>query len=726
MDPLIYGKSPLEKIVSLEVTENQTELFLEDPETGKISSQFTNNKFWILSSEDHGKGWNKLKGNLFYKYGMQFNNKDERTKVYYYLKKQYRDVFMIYDDKESFMVKDGYTYFKGLKHKDPSILSFDIESTGLYHDPDSKALVISNTFRKQNQIVKKLFCYNEYDSQGELLTAWCKWVREINPSLIVGHNIYSYDFPYLNHIAQIEGITLDLGRDDSSIKIADKPSSFRIDGSRSQDYHKIRIYGREVIDTMFLAIRHDIVAKKYESYGLKPIIKVEGLEKKDRTFYDASQIRFKYKDPIEWEKIKEYCRDDSDDALALYDLMAPAFFYMTQSIPKSFQSIIETAPGSQLNSMMMRAYLQEGHSLPKADRSKPFEGAISLGEPGIYKDVYKVDVASLYPSIMIECEVYDKDKDPDGKFLRLVKIFTEERLKNKKLAKESKYHDDLQNAQKILINSCYGFLGADGLLFNSPTGAEFITKTGRDILQSAIEWAKNKGFFVVNADTDSISFNRNSFISEEERKELLKDLNSHFPDRIKFEDDGYFLTVIVLKIKNYVLWDGKKLKIKGSALKASQKEPALKEFIKRIIDSMLNSNDDYYQIYMEYVKEISNIKDIKRWATRKTISDKTLSSERTNESRVRDALEGSEYVEGDRAHFFFKDKNTLELVERFNGEYDKDRLYGKLNDTSWVFETVLDCELLFPNFKLKRNKKELDMLLTNTIHSDIVNVQEIH
>ena len=70
-----------------------------------------------------------------------------------------------------------------------------------------------------------------------------------------------------------------------------------------------------------------------------------------------------------------------------------------------------------------------------------------------------------------------------------MKIFTEERLKNKALAKTSKYHDDLQSSQKIVINSGYGFLGAAGLNYNSIECADFVTRKGREILQTAIEWA---------------------------------------------------------------------------------------------------------------------------------------------------------------------------------------------------------------------------------------------
>jgi DNA polymerase elongation subunit (family B) len=712
-DPLIYGKNPTQKLVGIEVQDDKAVLFTEDGEN--ISQKVAPNRYWVLLNRSQKQTF-RLQGNLHYQYGKQFFSQEEWNIYLQSARKTKTDFFTVYDPKEALMIKDGYTFYKGMQHTDPSILSFDIEATGLYHDNTSKVLLISNTFRKNGNITRKLFAYDDYSSQGEMLTAWCNWVRELNPSIICGHNIYSYDFPYLNYIAEQEGIELNLGRDGSALKINNKPSKFRVDGSRDLEYNKIRIYGREVIDTYFLAIKHDAAAKKYDSYGLKNIIKIEGLEKKNREFYDASVIRFKYTDPVEWDKIKRYCIDDSDDALAVFDLTSPASFYLTQSVPKTFQQVVESATGSQINAMMIRSYLQHGHSIPKASEVKSFEGAISFGNPGIYRNVHKVDIASLYPSIILACKVYDEDKDPKGNFLKIIEKFTEERLKNKKLAKESVYYDGLQNAQKIVINSGYGFMGATGLNFNSPDAAEFITSTGREILKSALEWAERMGFNVPNADTDSISYCKRDgeFITESEREENLKAINALYPERIRWEDDGYYPTVAILKAKNYVLFDGKKTKIKGSALKASTKPPALKEMIKEVIDSILNHKQNYVEIYNKYIKEACDVQDIKRWSSRKTISEKTLNSERTNEARIRDTLDGSEYVEGDRIWVYYKDKNTLELAEKFNGQYDVDRLLGMVYDTIYVFETVLDCDALFKNYKLKKNKEALKELLNET------------
>lgn len=705
---LLFGKNNLQNIVSIEPNDGSVEVFFETE--GNVSSTHLSNKYWILANTQLKKDWVRLKGELHYKWGKQFSTREEFLQYRNVFKKQ--DIFSIFDSKESLMVKDGLTYFKGMSPKDVSILSFDLETTSLDpKDANAKILLISLTFRKNQGSLKEkhLFCFDEYTSQGKMIEAFCSKVRELNPSIIVGHNILGFDFPYLKEIALKEETELFLGRDNSAITFDKYESQFRKESNQFIKYHKCKVYGREIIDTLFLSIKHDIANRKYSNYGLKTIIKEEGLEKETRTFYDASLIRENYKNKEEWIKIKEYCKDDADDALSLFDLMVPPFFYMTQSIPKSFQGVIESASGSQLNSLMIRSYLQNGHSIPKASSQTVFEGAISEGNPGIYKNVHKVDVSSLYPSIILQYEVFDRIKDPNANFLNMVKSFTETRLNYKKLLKETgdQKYDALQGAFKILINSAYGFLGAPGLAFNSPQKASFITETGRKILTTAIEWSQKNNFTLVNCDTDSISYckSNQSEISNKEQELLLENLNSLFPTKIKFEDDGYYSTVVVLKAKNYVLWDNKKLKVKGSALKATTKEKALKELINEIIQYLLNNKQNELNIlYHKYVKEALNVKDMSRWASRKSITEAVLNPERTNEQKVADALDGEEYQAGDRKYFYFKSDGSLGLLERFNGDYDKYKLIEKIWKTFQVFSTVnVDIPLL-PKYHLKTKR----------------------
>lgn len=707
MEKLIYGKSNITGIVGLEISNESIELFQQN-EDGNVISVFKPHRFWLLSHENIDGKFSRLKGDLHYKYGTQFKTREDFVEYRSYWKDM--DTFSIWNAQEAAMVKDGYCFFQGLKHKDVSILSFDIETTGLEIGKKSFVVLISNTYRDTSgNIIRKMFSHDEYETQGEMIEAWCEWVREVNPSIICGHNIFGFDLPYLHHCSD-NGLTL--GRNGSAVEFDRHESRFRKDGSQFIHYKKANCYGRTVIDTMFLAIKYD-VGRKYESYGLKAIIKHEKLERADRQFYDAGKIKDNYRIPEEMKKIKEYAEHDADDALALYDLMAPPFFYMSQSIPKTYQEVMLGATGSQINAIMMRAYLQDAHSLPKADEAREYEGAISLGEIGIYSACHKVDVASLYPSIMIQYEVVDEEKDPNKYFLQLVKTFTELRLQYKKKAKEDKYFDDLQGAYKIFINSCYGFLGTSGLLFNSPSAAAFITATGREVLQTSINWAKSKGYTIVNADTDSITYSdpNGSLINQLTRSANLEELNTFYPEKIRFEDDGYFKRVIVFAPKNYVLQkDDDSIKIKGSALKDAKRELALKEFAGEIIQELLSEGDHQkvQGIYNKYIKEIKyGIKDIKRWCSKKTITDKIFSSERSNEVKIKNAIAGSNYREGDKCWTFFTSDGNLCLMEKYSGDYDKDAMYKKVFRSAEFFTNVLP-EDLFVNYSLKRSKKQLE------------------
>jgi len=715
---LLYGKDNTERIICVEPHDGSLELFIQQ-EDGTIVSEFRDSKYWMLAEKKLGNKWSKLAGDLHYSWGTQFTNRTDYLKVKRFHKNQ--DTYSIYDPKESSMVNTGITYFKGLKREEVSVLSFDIETTGL--DPEAKdaeVLLIANTFRdSKGNITRRMFTY---DTPNEsLFDAWSAWIREINPSIIIGHNIFSFDLPYISVRASRGNQRLDFGRDGSDCHFESYESKFRKDSSQFYHYHKAKSYGREIVDTLFLALNYDRVERKYESYALKQIIAQEGLEDKDRVFYDASTIRQNYKIPAEWEKIKAYAMYDADDALKLYDLMSAPFFYMTQMIPKSYQEVNCTASGSQINAMMVRSYLQEKHSIPKATELEHYEGGMVFGNPGLYKNVFKIDVASLYPSIMRQYKVFDEDKDPNGNFLILVDTLTLMRLEYKKKAKDDKYYDNLQNAYKILINSAYGFLGAKGLNFNCVEAAAYVTETGREILEKSIEWATSKNFQIVNADTDSISFVKPdmSLFTTEERKALINDVNELYPELIRFEDDGGYTRVLVIKSKNYVLESinktgGLSVKYKGSALKATLKEPALKEFIKEIIHTLLDGKDNYLEYYNKYVKEIHMTQDIKRWASKKTVTEKVLVNKRTNEANIRDAIEGTEYTEGDKIYTYFDANGKVRLVEDWQNDHSKDKLLEKLFKTSKTFDALIP-EDTFINYTLVRSKEKLAQLLQTMV-----------
>jgi DNA polymerase elongation subunit (family B) len=617
LNKLIFGKNNTEKIVNVSYDDGLVYLYTADGD--KTNCEVIEHQAYALTHEDY-EGSTKLKGYGYYKY------------ITPILETPYEEVrghgiYRPRSAEEGFMLRHGYSYYKGMKVNDVSLLSFDIEAVGFNPFADNaKVLIITNTFRDRNgNVSKKLFSIKDYDSDFKMIEAWCAWVRETDPDILMAHNGFGYDLRYLAARGDLK-----LGRDGSLVKFDTKFSKKRKDSQQQYEYHNAHCNGREIVDTMFMSITYDI-GRKFPSYGLKRIEEHLGIAPEDRIEWDFKKY------PTEeylswpkevWEDFERYARDDADSLILMFDIMAPTLFYVNQSVPKKFQQMVNEATGSQIDSFMIRAYLQDGLALPMSSGAADFEGAISMGIPGVYDNVRKVDVASLYPSIMRQYEIYPKSKDYKKYFLQTIDYFTEERLKNKKIAKDTgdKYYDSLQNAQKIFINSCYGFMGAKYLLFNDPEGAAEVTRHGREILQKGVEWATGhrlehvvkkvvnkgkpnekkeyewilgpkistgRGYDLVNVDTDSFSITNGAAPTEQEFAQEIDELNKLYPSLIRWEDDNVYQRVVVVKAKNYVMklhptWGEPKVIYKGSSIKDQKKEPILRKMMDEIFEVLLN------------------------------------------------------------------------------------------------------------------------------------------
>lgn len=729
---LIYGKNPLQAIVGIDVKGEKLFMYTANGNNTEIV-RMPNYHYILMDKYDQKMNPGRLSGSGRYRYFAKFREKSDLYNYANLCETKGINTWYAYNPVEAAMIKDGYTMFKGLTMNQVSTLSFDIETTGVTIDDNSFTLLISNTFRDRNgNVSRRLFNFDSFDKPQDMFNAWCKWVRECDPDIFLGHNIFGFDLPYISRCARNLGIKLHLGRDASELRAGRNPRRFVARGRQICEYINYTIFGRQVIDTYFLANKFD-VQSKYPNYKLKDIIAYERMEKEGRQHWDFTENAEPWNHPESWAKFCKYAEEDADDALALFDLMMPQYFYYSQSMPIPLQEVINSNTGTQVNKFMLRSYLQNSQAIPAPSHKADYEGAISLGNPGVYHNVYKVDVASLYPSIMLQYNIYDIKKDPDRNFLAAVEHFTKERLKNKELSSkglsDSRYYKDLSDGQKIMINSFYGFLGAPGLHFNYPEGAAKVTQFGREILQSAINWCEAKGYTLVNADTDSISFVPAPGVT---MGDCLQEINGLCPDMIKWEDDGVYDAVIVVKAKNYLLKSGDKVTIKGSALKATMKETALRDFLERGLDLLISKDfSGLEEMYLDYVDQIKYLKYIEPWAFKKTVTESVLNQTTPQQVKVYNALQGTHYREGDKFRMFYKSDDELCLVDRFDGTYEPRRLYQKLYDTLSIFEPILQAHYgnyehtikssgkviikpewkrIYKNFGLKSNAKFLEAL----------------
>ncbi len=184
---------------------------------------------------------------------------------------------------------------------------------------------------------------------------------------------------------------------------------------------------------------------------------------------------------------------------------------------------------------------------------------------------------------------------------------------------------------------------------------------------------KTHNFRIANLDTDSISFAKpdGAPFSDDEQTALLADLNSNFPEKIKWEHDGIYSRVCILKAKNYILLQDGKLSKKGSALKSSKIEPRLKDFMGELITVLmadrtegLSLTTEILAVFHAYVREVYNLKNIAGWASKKTITDAVLNPERTTERKILDSMKGAVPQMGDKIYVYFGEEPGKKMVKR--------------------------------------------------------------
>lgn len=267
---------------------------------------------------------------------------------------------------------------------------------------------------------------------------------------------------------------------------------------------------------------------------------------------------------------------------------------------------------------------------------------------------------------------------------------------------------------------------------------------------------KMHNFIIGPTDTDSISFCKpdGSPFTPQELDALFKEINDISPEFIEWEEDGgdrgVYKSCLALKAKNYILWDGKKKIIKGSAFKTSSKEIALKDMMQEIVECFLHDRmDNIINVYHKYVIEATNPTDIMRWSSKKNASEAVLNCMgyekytpeqlkkkeiRPNETNIWDAIKMEELVQaGDRFFLYpailgststfktFKNGKTKETkiykygfrqAKAWNKEdHDVEQLLKRVYDTLSIFETVLNIDE-YTDYSKVRSKEQLKKLLT--------------
>ena len=499
--------------------------------------------------------------------------------------------------------------FGGMAFNEIRRLQLDIEthSIGEEHFPDPKRpddAIFLVSLKDSTGWEKYIVIEN--NNELALLQELIATIQERDPDVIEGHNIFNFDLNYILTRCKMHKLPFAIGRDGS--QPSQRESRFSA-GEKIIPFTRCDIYGRHVIDTLHLVNLYDVSHRDMDSHGLKASAKYFNVALPERTYVEGNRIsKLFFEAP---QTIIKYCMDDARETDALSRILSPSYFYQTQLVPLTYQSVITRGNATRIDALLCAEYLMRNAPLPEPAPPAPLQGALTASEEcGIFHNVWHVDVRSLYPSIIIAKQLTPAS-DKEGIFLRLLTALRQFRLAAKDARKTAPpekrdEYDALQSTFKILINSFYGYTGFAQGTFNDFNMASLITATGREILSGMRDFLVNSGATVIEMDTDGIYFTPP--VGQDNMQEMEHSIQATLPPGIEIELDASYKAMFGYKSKNYALLhqDGK-VTIAGAALKSRGAEPYQRRFISQAVTLMLNDRlAEVQPLYEKYMDDIEN------------------------------------------------------------------------------------------------------------------------
>jgi len=431
------------------------------------------------------------------------------------------------------------------------------------------------------------------EAEKALLEEFNATLAALDPDVIEGHNLFKFDLDFLKLRNQRYNVPCAWGRFGQDARF--RSSRLKV-AERWVDFPRCDLPGRAVIDTYLLVQLYDITTRELSSYGLKAAAVYFGITSEDgaeRTYIEGSKIADCYRE--DRARFCAYLADDLRETEGLANVLLPTYFEQTRVFPITLQDAALRGNSTKVDLLFLEEYYRARQSCPLPSEVEQFEGGYTRSfREGVFKNVLHFDVASLYPSLLLNLGRAPY-RDTLGVFIPLLRKLREYRLKYKALARSAETealraeYQARQSAFKILINSFYGYLGFGGARFGDGSLAAEVTRQGRELLQNLLDRFEALGCTLLEADTDGIYLVAPSAADFAQPETLLAKVAEGLPAGIELEYDGCYSAMFCYKAKNYALYDGQKVILRGSALRSRGTEPFLKKLSTHLIRYLLGA-----------------------------------------------------------------------------------------------------------------------------------------
>jgi DNA polymerase elongation subunit (family B) len=623
---LLFGADPTPRIVAIELGETGTiKIYRRESDGSTITDVEPFHPFVWCDSDvvDLGIESEKLESDLKYGWLVTIDNWRELIALRNGLKNAGRDFFAFTDPVQHYLTATGRTLFKDLPFEELKRMQIEVLSVaGMadagagvadpgYGDHIMSIAVSDNTGWEELSIVDPR---NVEESEHNALKRLTSLVKERDPDVIEGHNLFRVQLPLLVARAKKAKTKLDWGRSDGFLR--SRPSRLQI-AEKTIDYPKFTVGGRHFVDTFLLAQYYDIGMRSLAGFERADVARHFSLCDSDEiSALAGKELQRAHLENSEQFRRRALC--GVRETRALSELLSASYFIQAQIFPYNYQDVIVRGNATRINALFLREYFRQRHSIPELPMARAFEGGYTdIFFTGVAHNVWHCDVASLYPSIMLKFDCFPVT-DQLQIFrhlltdLRTFRLEAKAEMRAEKDPAKQHHLQALQNTFKILLNSFYGYLGFAQGHFADFDAAARVTQIGRDLLKKMIDWLGAQGAKVIEVDTDGIYF-----VPPEDAvagggdagiDRLGDGLAKELPEGIEIEFDEQFDAMFSYKAKNYALLtkDGEVV-IRGGALKSRGLEKFQRVFLEEMIKLIMEGKPEAItDLRNEFEKKIRN------------------------------------------------------------------------------------------------------------------------
>jgi DNA polymerase, archaea type len=612
---LLFGADPTQRIVAIELGETGTVKVYRCEKNGGTAVDvepfhpfvWTDGDITDLGLENA----QKLAGDLKYNWLVTVDSWKELTALRNGLKKAGRNFFALSDPVQHYLSATGRTLFKELLFEELKRLQLEVLSpTGESDLADASRNPIASIALSDNTGWEQLIVVDPSkpeESEHDALKQLTAIIKERDPDVIEGHNLFRFDLPYLVARAKKLKTKLDWGRSGGFLR--SRPSRLQI-AEKTIDYPKFTIDGRHFVDTFLLAQFYDVGMRSLAGFERTDVARhFELCESEEISALTGKELQHAYMDDSDAFRRRALCGVRETRVVA--DLLSPSYFIQSQIFPYNYQDVIVRGNATRINALFLREYFRQRHSIPGLPMVRSFEGGYTdIFFTGVARNVWHCDIASLYPSVMLQFECFPAT-DQLQIFrhlltdLRTFRLEAKAKMRAEKDPTKQHHLQALQNTFKILLNSFYGYLGFAQGHFADFDAAARVTQIGRDLLRKMIGWLGKHGAQVIEVDTDGIYFVPPDKI---DIGDLQKALAKELPPGIDVEIDEQFEAMFSYKAKNYALLmqDGDVI-IKGGALKSRGLEKFQRVFLEEMIKFIMQGKPEAIrQLRDKFERKIRN------------------------------------------------------------------------------------------------------------------------